>query len=197
MNKYTQDLIDLGYFVKCDKDHYQLYDYNFHICIKVYAMTNHLPYTFTTFDTHRYKHDQVYLSEEGIKWIKERIYYYESKDMLNIIYTPLATLRVCNESDLFDIDCKMIRNLKGLIGPKFKRCEHPSKIVWTHNNNVEEFEFDNVDEARDYLRYLIALHPIEEFKLYTYYYRESRGLWDKNEVPLFRVRAKSKESIYK
>lgn len=149
---------------------------NLHVVLKMYAVENHMPYTYklekgvaTTF----------YLTDKGLEW-----FYDFFRNHTFTYCRSLFSQLLVNAKEGFDPSTySYFSNFRGTDGiHTVAGSKQKAMIIRTVKRCERKYYFDSIKEARDTLRIWLTQYPIEEFKLYRV--REQKGTTFKEEIPL-------------
>lgn len=149
---------------------------NLHVVLKMYAVENHIPYTYklekgipTTY----------YLTDKGLE------YFYNFFKTHTFKYCrSLFSQLLIHAQEGFDPESyPYFSNFRGTDGiHNVAGTKQKAMIIRTVKRCQRKFYFDSIKDARDTLRIWLTQYPIEEFKLYRI--REQKGTTFKEEIPL-------------
>ena len=149
---------------------------NLHVVLKMYAVNNHLPYTYklekgiaTTY----------YLTDKGL----EMFYDFFNDHTFKYCRTLFSQILIHAEEGFDPVTFPHFSNFRGTDGIHgVAGSKQKALVIRTVKRCQRKFPFDNIKEARDALRIWLTQYPIEEFKLYRI--REQKGTTFKEEIPL-------------
>lgn len=149
---------------------------NLHVVLKMYAVENHIPYTYklekgiaTTY----------YLTDEGLEWF----YSFFKNHTFKYCRSLFSQLLINAEEGFDPFTYPYFSNFRGTDGIRSAAgSKQKALVIRTVKRCQRSFQFDSIKEARDALRIWLTQYPIEEFKLYRV--REQKGTTFKEEIPL-------------
>ena len=153
---------------------------NLQVILKIYAVNNRQPFTYSISKT-KGQFTEYYLTDEGLE------YFYEFFNSHSLAYcrSTFSNFFTQYKEDVMPDPrtYHMFNNFRGVSGKKQEAGTKQRALIVRKVKRCErKYEFDSIKQARQQLNLWLTLYPIEEFTLYRV--REQKGYTVREKIPL-------------
>lgn len=182
-------LLEEGILTKEHIRNYALNKASLEFVLKVYAMCTYQPYIYNVHGTFK-KTTEYYLTDYGLEYVYA---YIKSKNLDFLRKTFYTSFIRATDYDIQHPETySRIDNFRGTTGYKGVRgTQQKAMVIQTVNKAKRVYNFNSINEAREFLANCFRIYPVDQFKIYRIRTKEGKGTW-KEEIPLI---IKRKEDV--